>query len=178
MTSPDPEITAMMSVADALNKLEADDARARVIDWAAKRYGAKLQPVRRGAAVGGSDTGEDLQPEAPDLKHFSDLLDAAPSANTDADRALIGGYWFQVVQGQETFTGFQVNNELKNAGHGIGNITDALTTLQRRSPAHVRQTMKSGRTRQARKTYKLTVAGIRAVQAMMGGATGARADEA
>lgn len=177
MSSPDPEITAMTAMADALNKLEADDARARVIDWAAKRYGVKLQPTRRSAAVGGSDAGEDAEPAAPVFQHFSDLLDAAPSANTDADRALIGGYWFQVVQGQETFTGFQVNNELKNAGHGIGNITDALTTLQRRTPAHVRQTMKSGRTRQARKTYKLTVAGIRAVQAMMGRATGDQADE-
>ena len=167
----------MSAVVDALNTLDAEDARARVIDWAAKRYGVKLQPARRSAAAGAPDTGEDGEPPAPELKHFSDLLDATQSPSTDADRALVGGYWFQVVQGRETFTGFQVNNELKNAGHGIGNITDALTTLQRRSPAQVRQTMKSGRTRQARKTYKLTVAGVRAVQAMMG-ATGGQTDEA
>jgi hypothetical protein len=167
----------MAALVNALDDLDAA-VRVRVIDWAANRYGVKVQTARRGGADSAVGAVDDEEQTAPIFKHFSDLLDATQSPSTIAERALIGGYWFQVVQGEGTFTGLQVNNELKNAGHGIGNITDALTTLQSRSPAQVRQVMKSGRTKQARKTYKLTVAGIRAVQTMMGGATGGPADEA
>jgi hypothetical protein len=42
-----------------------------------------------------------------------------------------------------------------------------LGALQGRKPALVRQVAKSGRTRQARKKYKLTTAGISAVRAMI-----------
>ncbi len=167
MATADPEIQAMAEVLDKLAGLESEEARIRVIDYVAKRHGIGLTARRETTFVGTSIAADDIEAEGQ-FKHFSDLLDATHSPSSDADRALVGGYWFQVVRGQETFTGFEVNNELKNAGHGIRNITDALTTLQRRTPAQVRQTMKSGRTRQARKTYKLTVAGTRAVEAMMG----------
>lgn len=177
MTAFDPELVAMSAVVDAIKDLD-DDVRARVIDWAAKRYDVKVQATKPEGGDDAAGAAEDEESAAHGFKHFSDVLDATHSPRTDADRALVGGYWFQVVQGQETFTGYQVNNELKNAGHGIGNITDALTTLQRRTPAQVRQTMKSGRTKQARKTYKLTVAGVRAVEAMMGEPTGGQTDEA
>lgn len=167
----------MGAVLNALDDLEPD-VQTRVIGWAAQRYGVKVSGSKRAAgrvALGVEDDEE--EGAQPQLKHFTDALDAAPSATTEADRALVGGYWFQVIQGKETFTSFEVNNELKNAGHGSKNITDAFTTLQQRKPAHVRQVAKAGRTRQARKTYKLTVAGIRAVETMMGAPAGGEADE-
>ncbi|MCA1694400.1 MAG: hypothetical protein LC749_06575 [Actinobacteria bacterium] len=82
---------------------------------------------------------------------------------TDIDRALTGGYWFQVVKASPCFQAQQVNNVLKDVGHGVENIARALTNLQERSPALVRQLSKSGRTKQARKTYKLTTAGVAAI---------------
>ena len=96
---------------------------------------------------------------------FVDLFDAA-TPKTDPERALIGAYWFQVVGGASDFQSQQVNEALKDVGHGVGNITDALSKLQRRKPALVRQVAKSGRTRQARKRYKITSAGIGAVHGM------------
>ncbi len=81
----------------------------------------------------------------------------------------MAGYWFQVVQNQADFVGQAVNNALKDVGHGVGNITNALSSLQSRKPALVRQVAKSGRTQQARKKYKLTTAGVSAVRAMMNG---------
>jgi len=169
----------MGSVVDAIEGLDPS-IRGRVIEWAAKRYGVATLPARQSgppALGGGGGEGEE-ELGAAQFRHFTDLLDATSSPATEADRALVGGYWFQVIRGNETFAGLDVNNELKNAGHGSRNITDALTTLQQRKPAYVRQIAKAGRTRQARKTYKLTVAGIRAVEAMMGsGATGGVDDE-
>src|SRR5438093_685050 len=69
---------------------------------------------------------------------FVDLFDAA-TPKTDPERALIGAYWFQVVGGASDFQSQQVNEALKDVGHGVGNITDALSKLQRRKPALVRQ---------------------------------------
>jgi hypothetical protein len=50
----------------------------------------------------------------------------------------------------------------------VKHITSAFDTLKARKPAAVMQLKKSGSTRQARKTYKLTVAGKNAVELMIG----------
>jgi DNA-binding PadR family transcriptional regulator len=63
--------------------------------------------------------------------------------------------------------GFTLNKELKNLGHGVSNITSALDTLMSRKPALVIQTKKSGTSKQARKKYKLTLEGLRAVERMV-----------
>jgi hypothetical protein len=83
------------------------------------------------------------------------------------EKALVVGYWFQVVQGQPDFGGQEVNSTLKNIGHGIANITDAFTTASSRKPSLVMQTQKTGTSRQARKQYKLTVAGVRWVESRL-----------
>jgi hypothetical protein len=54
-------------------------------------------------------------------------------------------------------------------GHGLINITAALDDLREAKPALVLQVGKSGKSRQARKTYKLTIAGIKSVEEMIGG---------
>jgi DNA-binding PadR family transcriptional regulator len=43
--------------------------------------------------------------------------------------------------------------------------------LMKRKPSLVMQTAKAGRSAQARKTYKLTAAGVREVKAMIAGAS-------
>ena len=99
---------------------------------------------------------------------LAELHDSAqPKSN--ADKALVAGYWLQVCQGSESFDGFSANKDLKNLGHGIGNITIAINSLRRQKPALVLQLKKSGTSKQARKTYKVTVAGIMAVKAMING---------
>jgi hypothetical protein len=82
---------------------------------------------------------------------------------------LVVGYWFQVHQGMKDFDSQRVNAELKNMGHGVGNITEAFTRLIDRRPQFVIQTRKSGTARQARKLYRVTNEGIKRVQSMLGG---------
>lgn len=96
-------------------------------------------------------------------------LDDAAAPKSNADTALIAGYWLQVCQGAETFDGFSANRELKHLGKGIANITHALESLKNQKPSLALQLRKSGKSQQARKTFKLTVAGIKAVEAMING---------
>lgn len=169
----DPEVEAMSSVVQALADLP-EDAQARVLEWAAKRYNiaisAKSRTTSGGAAAGmgrtsngdDGDEDDDVGGGSTAFPHFADLFDVV-NPTTDMDRALTGAYWFQVVKAAPSFQAQQVNNVLKDVGHGVENIARALANLQERSPALVRQLSKSGRTKQARKTYKLTTAGVASI---------------
>jgi hypothetical protein len=100
--------------------------------------------------------------------HFADLYDAA-GAETDADKALVGGYWLQVCEKKDSFPSRDVNELLKNQGHPVGNITRAFDTLRGSRPTYVSQLEKSGKTKQARKKLKLTTSGIRKVEDIIKG---------
>ena len=150
----------MAALAAALADLD-DAARVRVLEWGSRRYGAAAAQTPAPRLHDNGHSGLRHQFEA-----FVDLFDAA-APRTDSERALVGGFWFQVVQDAPDFVSQQVNDALKDVGHGVGNITDALTKLQRRKPALVRQVEKGGKTRQARKRYKLTAAGIGAVRELL-----------
>lgn len=150
----DSEVAAMGKVTEALDELD-EVARVRVLRWAGDRYGMtkpSTSPVEEGTGV-----------------HFSDFADLYSRADpsSEAQKALIAGYWVQVVGAQETFESQSLNTELKNLGHGVKNITDALDQLIERKPRLVIQVRKSGTTRQARKRYKLTVEGIRAAERLL-----------
>jgi hypothetical protein len=56
---------------------------------------------------------------------------------------------------------------LKNLGHGVKDITKVFSSLIATSPQQVIQTRKSGTSRQARKRYKVTKAGIARVQELL-----------
>lgn len=105
---------------------------------------------------------------APKYAALAEIYDAArPTSN--ADKALVAGYWLQVCQGAESFDGFSANRELKHLGQGLANVTNAIDSLKGQKPALALQLKKSGKSQQARKVYKITVAGIKAVEAMING---------
>ncbi|MGI8920810.1 MAG: hypothetical protein ACR2HD_03925 [Solirubrobacteraceae bacterium] len=169
----DAELKAMKAITEAMTSLE-DSARTRVIEWTAKRFNVAIAS-RRGPTGGGSlprgsniDQGEHEVDDEESVE-FVDLFDHA-QPSSEAERALVAGYWFQVSRGKGEFQAQEVNNALKNVGHGVGNITVAFNNLQQRTPALVRQVAKGGRTKQARKRYKLTTAGVSAVEVMVGDA--------
>lgn len=162
----DLELTAMQSINSALASLDDADAIRRVLEWAASRHGVSLGdargPTTRDAAASSADgSGTEMQ-----FHEIADLFDAASPSN-EAEKALIVGYWFQVVQGRGDFDSLSVNSELKNLGHGVSNITKAFEYLIAKKPRLVIQTKKSGTSQQARKRYKLTIEGIRSANAMI-----------
>lgn len=165
-TNPIQELEAMKAIAEALAKLDEPAIR-RVLHWAAdahcsKSSGLASQP-ERGAETFNTGNPADLKSRYPALADFF----SAASPTQEADKALVVGYWFQVVGGAGDLDGFTLNKQLKHLGHGISNITSALDTLQGRRPALVIQTKKSGASRQARKKYKLTLEGQKAVERMI-----------
>jgi len=174
----DAEFAAMQGVYTTLVSLEAA-AQQRVLDYVVNRLGLAAQSrphVRVEARAGTADESdhEDDSEEAAVVRGASaygslaELSDAA-QPKSQSDKALVCGYWLQVCQGADNFDAFSVNKELKNLGEGVPNITSALDTLKAQKPALALQLKKAGKSRQARKTYKITVAGVKAVEAMIGG---------
>jgi hypothetical protein len=167
------EIGAMSAIDTAMTELDRDEAR-RVLTWAVDKFAPD------GISIGGSQkkidreesedssTREDGQTDTSpnEYQRISDLMDAA-SPSSIVEWVLVGSYWYQVVQGHENFSGQTVNSDLKDLGHGSKNITDSYNSLIRRKPPLVRQVEKTGRSKQARKKYRLTNEGIRNVERMI-----------
>lgn len=185
----DPEIDAMAALSVAFDPLD-DEARRRVLRWAADRYGLGVQVHAPAAAAAAgqnsapteragraSEAQEGNGDETPSegtpspgspWEHFADLYNAA-APKSNAEKALVAGYWFQKVCAQPSFVSQQLNTELKNLGHKIDRINVALDSNINLKPALVLQLRKSGNTAQARKTYKLTVEGLKTVESMVTG---------
>lgn len=173
----DPEIDAMSAVATALSGLE-EEAQGRVLRWASERYGVTMPSGGRpptGGARGAVDvddtddvTDEEIAEEAPVYEHFAELF-AKAQPKTEPDKALVAAYWLQAIQGQSTWQSAALQKELKNLGHAIGNITDALSSNMKKKPQRIIQLQKAGSAKQARKTYKVTHEGLVYVQGMLSG---------
>jgi hypothetical protein len=170
----DAEFSAIQAAYAALAPLD-EPARRRVLDYISARLGIAtgMAPVGRKAdglgEVNEDDVLETRVPAgAPQYASFAELYDAA-QPKTDSDKALVAGYWLQVCQGAESFDGFSANKDLKHLGHSVGNITVAVDRLKSQKPALALQLKKSGKTKQARKTYKITTAGVKSVEAMING---------
>lgn len=165
------EIEAMGAIDKAMRGLQADEQK-RVLRWAIDKFGGGEVALpgegRGGHGASSSGTGSEDGRVPAAYERISDLMDDAHPTTT-VDHVLVASYWFQVVRGQENFTGQAVNSELKDLGQGSKNITDAYTSLMQRRPPAVRQVQKSGSTRQARKRYRLTEVGIRSVERMIRG---------
>lgn len=162
----DPELDAMSSVHRALDALEPA-ARERVLNWAGAKWDVPLDSPKSPARA----TAPDVE-QGGDGRSFADIADLVHAAqpSNGPQRALVVAYWFQELQGREGWSGGDINSALKNMGSGLANVTNTLGSLKAKKPALVMQVGKSGRSRQSRKTYKLTSAGIREVSQMLAGA--------
>lgn len=174
----DLEIEAMGKVSKALAGLE-EEARGRVIRWAAERYGISLgaAPRKQSGSGGGGNPGvEDVledeaeigeaHDELPEWEHFAELYDAT-GASTHPEGMLVAAYWVQVLQRQGSFGSLELNKLLKDLGHGVTGTAKVMSNLIAKKPALILQLKKSGKSQQARKTYRLTDAGRKAVEQMV-----------
>jgi len=170
----DPETAAMQQVAASLADLPKE-VQERIADWTMKRYGSPLASIEAGQRVSAAVTARRKEQTASSAvggnghyAEFAELFDAA-SPETGSNAALVGGYWLQVCQGRESFASQEVNDLLKHQGHPVKNITKAFTDLRESKPRLVHQLHKTGKSRQGRKTMKLTLEGIRKVERMLKG---------
>lgn len=163
--SVDPELQALSAISSLLSELPGD-SQARIVNWITSRFGG--HGVVRGALKSGDSAHEPgVRGDFPDIA----TLFVTASPTTGSEKALVVAYWLQECLGQEEWEGFAVNTELKHLGHGLKNVTDALNSLIEHKPQLVVQLRKSGKTKQARKRYKLTTEGIRKVRLMASSAS-------
>lgn len=163
----DPELQAMAALRDALEPLSSDETQ-RVLSWAADRFSVELgTPVDNDSTSSQSDTNEQKVSEERHFEDFAELYyEADPS--THQERVLVGGYWFQVLKGQNELTARAINQELKHVGRKVPNITRAFRRLEeKKDPALAMQVRKTGSSRQARKIYRLTKPGVSYVEQML-----------
>jgi len=73
----------------------------------------------------------------------------------------------QEKNSDQELTGREINSELNHLGHGVGNITNAISSLINRKPSLMIQTRKAGKTKQAQKRYKITHEGMKQVKEMI-----------
>jgi DNA-binding MarR family transcriptional regulator len=152
------ELAAIAKLSEILDGL-APDERERVLSWASSAYAVTPTAASPGVSLRSTDN-------AALMTDVGNLFERASPGGTQ-DRILVAAYWLQVLQGTDDFGSQKVNDLLKDLGHPVANITKELSRLMNRSPQLVRQTEKSGRTQQARKRYRLTDAGRKAVDELL-----------
>jgi hypothetical protein len=160
----DAEIAAMSAVAKALEPLD-EIVRQRVISWAASRFGSQLLAPSKSFGIE-RQPAPTVESARAEFESFAELFEAV-DPKTDKDRALVAAYWAQICQSQATFPAQTLNASLKDLGHGLSNVTVALDGLKDEKPALILQLKKSGTSKQARKTYKLTGEGAKRVRQML-----------
>ena len=157
------EAKAIAKVVEALGDLDRD-AVGRVLDWASKRYGVRLPPPAKKLGPPGGDEGrEEGLGEFPDLAS----LYAAVAPKSEADKVLVAAYWQQKCEEKELLDSMSMNEALKDLGHGVSTITRECGKLVSGKPTLLHQVKKKGKTKQARKQYKLTGEGEKRIQQLI-----------
>ena len=170
-SNADPEFSAIQTIYSTLKPLN-DDARMRVVNYVVARLSIVLESISTSSEDGkliNSNRENEIKIEDENDQNFdsfAELYDAT-QPKTHVLKALVAGYWFQVCQNAATFDSHSVNKELKNLGEGLSNVTNSIDRLKNQKPSLVLQIKKSGKSKQARKTYKVTTAGIKVVKDMV-----------
>lgn len=179
MTDPaTQEFEAIKAVHDALAPLN-EDGRTRVLTYIASLLRINAKAGDRtvtpsdddGNNASSEDKGENAGGASKEPKTFSSFAElyAAAAPNTNGEKALVVGYWLQVCQAADSFTAAAANKELTHLGHKVTNITDAIDSVKDQKPMLILQLKKSGNSKQARKLYKVSHAGIERVEEMLRG---------
>jgi hypothetical protein len=189
----DPEIEAIAKCYDLFKVLE-DDSKIRVLQWLISKFELNPHPaaswktksdetatietvkvlpetdsnINGFAAVNGNGQ-EKSNSDSKAIEDFDDIAEmyAAAAPNKDWEKCLVVATYLQVKNDLQEITSFEVNKELKHLGHGVNSITHIFDTCIDRKPQLILQKRKEGKTRQAKKKYKVTGEGIKLVNSMI-----------
>lgn len=164
---PHLELDVMAKMATLLEPLD-QQARGRAMLWLIQSLEIELPQIQASKLRMNSAASAPSNSASSSYETLADLFHAA-SPRTDREKALVAAYWIQTSKEVSQFASQEVNSELKHLGFGVSNITDALTQLMNEKPSLVIQLKKSGNSKQARKTYKVTDAGNRKVEEILSG---------
>jgi hypothetical protein len=154
----DLELESMARLSDALEPL-SDEQRRRVMLWAFDKFQIPHSSAPKQVAQGDSHV-----PANPgEFEDLASLFEAC-DPKTDREKALVAGYWLQNSANGKEWDTENANEQLKELGHGIKNISLAIHGLK---PKFVLQTKTQGADGKKRKQYRLTTLGLKKVRDMM-----------
>ncbi len=174
----DPEIKAMSDVLQALEGLE-ESTRTRVLKWAISKYQLEdimlvegsPQKTKLKKGLDESSTGGNMRNsvDATSISDFSDLGEfySQVDPNTDSEKVLTIGVHYQMNMGYEDLNSADLNKELKHLGYRVSNVTVSISLLMKKKPALMIQTRKEGNSKQSRKKYRVTQAGIKYIEQLL-----------
>ena len=160
----DSELRAMNSVYEALKDLD-ENARTRAVSWLIDKFSINRPKIIATAVP-------QLKTENNDVGSIVSFTSTAElfgktAFKTISDKVLLIAAYLQLKENKEELTSREINKELNHLGHGVDNITAAVSFLITRKPSLMIQTRKEGKSQQAQKKYKVTVEGIKAAEAMI-----------
>ncbi len=163
----DTELKVMNDAYQSLSLLEDDQAKLRVINWLVDRF--SLAPIKSRALGLGEPEDKTGEPRHWDISSFNSVaaIFERASPTKERDKVLVVGAFLQEKFGKGDLTSAEINKELHHLGHGVKNVTDAISQSIERKPKLMIKTRKEGSTKQARKKYKVTTEGIKAVQRLL-----------
>jgi hypothetical protein len=147
----DNEINVMHQTLTLLNTLD-DIAQKRVLNWLSARLSISVTPSN---GVKTSTESEE-QDKAEDISDYM----ACKNPSNDQERVLLVATFLQEKNNKQNLTAFEINTELKHLGHSVNNITSAISGLINSKPQLMIQLRKEGKSKQAKKKYKVTREGI------------------
>ena len=171
-TDPNHELRIIENICGLLRPL-SNEGRARVVT-----YISNLFQIADKNRVFQSDLEENdeeasvvkLQKYQPygssEYPTFAELY-AAVQPKKKLESVLLSAYWIQAESDDKRFMSQAVNTQLKHLGIRISNITSAINRLKDRDPSWILQVNKSGKSKQARKIYMVTDAGMKRVREMI-----------
>lgn len=165
MTDLDPEIEVMSTTSRELSKLD-EKARYRVIKWLSEKFGVPILTTSNSENNTGVKVNVEGQLKLEGYQEFAELFNAF-NPSSDTEKLLIGAYWSQVVEKNESWYSISINKLLKPTGHGIGKIARVLSGALKEKPAKIIQIKRIGSNPQAKKACKLTTEGISFIQSKL-----------
>lgn len=167
-TDKDYELNAMQAIAKVLSPLEPK-ARRRIMAWVNDKFEMEQLPAPRppkSEASTGTAGDTQIQDTAP--QDVARLFDRA-APRTDAEKVLVVAYWMQEINHEGGVMATRVNKVLGQLGHAVSHINEVFTRLMKQKPALVIQTRKSGKAKQARRTFMVTAEGVKTAKSMLTG---------
>lgn len=167
----------MTTIGETIENIEDEQTRLRVLKWAVEKFGqAKLSASALGS-IRATSALSAISGDASDVVESIGRLFEIAGPSSNPERVLVASYWYQEYLNEADISAQSINDELKQMGYPVPNITSTFNLLMKRTPALARQVRKSGKSKQARKKYTLTDAGKSAVKAMLSGASMSISDE-
>jgi hypothetical protein len=164
----DKELNAMNTALSALSDLE-QDAQKRVMSWLQERLKITAPESNPPMTPGNPPVKNLPTASQTSIASFSSLAELLSQANTKTDlqRVLIAAAFEQEHKQKKELTGREINQELQHVGYRSTNVTRSIDSLKAKKPKLMIQTKKEGSSKQAKKKYRVTVEGIKAVQDMI-----------